>query len=272
MILIILVLIIVFTVKVTIDLSFSGTKKVFIIENYNEIYSLDQLIKLPQFEGKILYINLYNVYCAASLKQFNPLRKIMERPQAEEIVYIHLATPKMTFTNFWKSTVKEQDLKGHHMLMNSVFYKEFWTHFSSEKVSYTPLYIAVGKDKKTKIISSPKTLLDRYILNDCNLVIATFVRDNLDVIRPHLLRDRDKLRISIALNKDASVDSVSCFSIAGKEKSSIKNRIEVWKQLDLKIKETFDAIAAEKINFKRSSIDLPMDVKELSAMIRLRSN
>jgi len=265
--LIVLILLIVFSIKIIRDLSYSGTKEVLIIENYNEISSLDELINLPQYEDKILYINVYNLYCNASLKQFISLRKVMERSNMKEVIYIHLATPKMTFTSSWKLTVKEQGLKGHHLLMNSAFYEELWTHFPHEKGKYTPVYIGVGEDKKVTRIQDPISIVKKVVLNDCNLKIAKYVLKNIDSIKPSLLKATDNLRITIDFKRNGYIERISCFSVANNTASNTENSIQVWRGLDLEIGKIFNAVLDKKINFKKSIINLPIDASELGLMI-----
>lgn len=267
--LIIIILIIVFSIKIIKDLSFTGTKEALIIDNYNKISSLNELINLPQFDNKVLYINLYNVYCSSSINEFKYLHRMIDLSKKMDITFIHIATPKMTFTNNWKSTVKEYNLKGHHMLMNQEFYKEFWSHFPNKFGKYTPFYVAVSKDKIISQISSPSIIEEELILKECGFIIAKYVKTNLDSIRENLLENIDKLRISIDFNINSSIDGVSYFSNSEIENFNNKNRTQVWNNLDVKIKKTFDSIS-DKINFKNYTFNLPLNPIILDSILMER--
>lgn len=272
-ILIISILIIVFSIKIIRDFFYAGTKDCLIIDNYNNISSLNELINLPQFDNKILYINLYNVYCRNSINEFKSLHTIIDQTEKMDIAYIHMATPKMTFTNNWKSTMNEYNLKGYNMLMSQEFHKEFWSHFPNKIGKPTPFYLTVTKDKIISEENYPSSILSSYqnniILNDCSLVIAKFTKTNLDSIRKNLLKNTDILRISIDFNKNSSIDSISYFSNSEKEKFNNKNRIQVWNNLDLKVKKTFDSIS-DKLKLKNYTFNIPINPRTLDSIITER--
>ncbi|MGJ8762271.1 hypothetical protein H0I29_03900 [Polaribacter sp. R2A056_3_33] len=251
-------------IKVSNDYSFEGTEKLIILKDYNKISSLNELINLPEFENKILYINLYNTYCAYSTKEFEYFPIIKKKNK--DLVFIHLSTPKFTFKNNWKATIKKNNLEGYNILMSDLFYKEFYTNFQNELYGTTPLHFIVDKDKNIKQIRVPSSIEGMKVLQKRISNIYNFVNSNLVSIQENLSKKSDFLQVEIIFNKKSEVKNITYYTSDSIVKETIKNEITIWNNLDTFIKRSFDSISG-KTSLKKYNFLIPLKRKNLELKI-----
>lgn len=148
----------IYGIKFLYDLSFSGTQEIKIIENYNDISSINELINQPEFKHKILYIDLWGVYCKPCIYQFQFMPEIKNKFKGKDIAYIYLATPygHINDEQLWKSKMKKYKLEGHHVLMNMDFYKNIWNQIPGMTNKWAiPHYVLVDKNGKIVNANAP---------------------------------------------------------------------------------------------------------------------
>lgn len=254
-------------IKVSNDYSFKGTEKLIILKDYNRISSFNELINLPEFKNKILYINLYNTYCAYSTKEFEYFPDIKRKNK--DLVFVHLSTPKFTFKNNWKATIKKNNLEGYNILMSDLFYKEFWTNFPNELYGATPLHLIVDKDKNIKKISVPSFIEEMKVVHKSISNIYDFVNSNLDSIQENLSNKNEFLQVEINFNKKSEVKNIRYYPSDSIITRTIKNEITIWNNLDTYIKRSFDSITG-KTRLNRYNFLIPMKRKELKIKISER--
>ncbi|PKD18647.1 hypothetical protein APR41_17785 [Salegentibacter salinarum] len=249
--------------------SFQGNDKVRILDNFNEVSSLEELINLPEFKNKILYINLFSFYCKHSVDEFTYIEELQSNSHknlkvGEDVAFIHLSTPKWAFESFWKSNVEDYDLAGYHFLMNEKFLNNFWSHFP-EAQKGTPFFIQVTMDKKISKTFRPSTMIQKApldaALNDFVLQTFKFVRANLDSV---LSGHPEKYDLLFKFDK-SSEEKISFFTYSKNDPDN-SNEVDVWKNLNVFAERSFDSIP-DKDGLSGYSFAIPLNVKTLDSII-----
>ncbi len=249
--------------------SFQGNEKVKLLDNYNEISSLEELINLPEFKNKILLINLDSFYCKHSVDEFPYIQELQRNTHEDfkvekDVAFIHLSTPKWAFENFWKSNVEDYGLAGYHFLMNEEFQDDFWSHFPEARRG-TPFFIEVTKDKKIFKTPRPSSILQNApvnaSLNNFKLQTFKFVKTNLDSI---LLKHPDNYDLLFKFNK-SSEREIKFFTFL-KNNRDDSQEVEVWKNLRVFAERSFDSISG-KNDLSGYSFAIPLNAKTLDSII-----
>lgn len=249
--------------------TFQGNEKIKILDNYNEISSLEELINLPEFKNKTLFINLFSFYCKHSVDEFPYIEDLQinthkDLKVEEDVAFIHLSTPKWAFERFWKSNVEDYDLAGYHFLMNEKFQDNFWSHFP-EAQKGTPFFIQVTKDKKISKTFRPSTLIQKApldaALNGFVLHTFKFVRANLDSV---LSQHPENYDLLFKFDK-SSEEKISFFTYLKNNPDNL-NEVDVWKNLKVFAERSFDSIP-DKDGLSGYSFAIPLNVKTLDSII-----
>ena len=238
-------------------------KNLRLLQNSDEISSLAELINLPEFKNKILYINQYSFYCKHSLDEFAHLKKLQKHLQTSklknDIVYIHLSTPKWGFEPLWKLNVDKYKLSGYHFLMNEKFYNDFWSYFPESK-RRTPFFVEVTKDGKISKINRPSTVLTDRALNVFNLKTFNFIRTNLDSILAKHPKKSDLL-----FRFDQSSKPKISFFTYSKNQSENSKEVKVWKGLRSYVVNSFDSIS-NNTSISKYSFAIPLKAGILDSL------
>jgi thiol-disulfide isomerase/thioredoxin len=146
-------------IKYNNDLSFSGTKSIIILNDYDKISSLADLVEREEFENKVLYVDLWGVYCRPCIEEFKYLSDIKDRYRNKDIEFVYLASPYNHINDVqkWKAAVKKYDLKGHNILMCLDFYTEIWEEVPEMKEPFLiPHYLIIDKNKRVIEANAPR--------------------------------------------------------------------------------------------------------------------
>lgn len=100
---------------------------------------------LTKHTGKVLYIDVWGVWCGPSLGEMKYARALKKKLEGSEVVFVYLCVDSEE--SAWKSTIKEYDISGDHYLLNQDQYNILVQRF---KMKGVPHYILV--DKKGKIV------------------------------------------------------------------------------------------------------------------------
>lgn len=141
------------------DLSFAGTESIIILKDYDKISSLADLVEREEFENKVLYVDLWGVYCRPCIEEFKNLPEIKEKYKNKGVEFVYLASPYNHINDVqkWKAAVKKYDLKGHNMLMSVDFYKGIWDEVPEmEEPFVIPHYLIIDKNKRVIDANAPR--------------------------------------------------------------------------------------------------------------------
>lgn len=133
--------------KYLIDTSYNGTQSISIMNHNDELQNIQELIKMPQFAGKVLYIDIWGVYCKPCIAQFKYLPDLKTTLEGKEIVFIYLATKygHIHDEQLWKNKIRKHDLQGLHLLIDSAFYESIWEIPGIEGKYQIPHYLIIDK-------------------------------------------------------------------------------------------------------------------------------
>jgi len=106
-----------------------------------ELYDLDSnLVKLQDFKGKVVYVDIWAIWCLPCRKEIPHLEKLESHYKDSNIVFISIC--KDDTRSRWKKTVRSNELSGVHLFApenNIDFFKDYL-------VDGVPRYILIDKD------------------------------------------------------------------------------------------------------------------------------
>lgn len=132
-----------------IDLSYSGDRETLFIDK--EHNSLHDIVQLPQFRNKVVYIDLWYSSCGPCIQEFQHLADLKAQLKGKEVAYLYLAreTSHPNSRQRWKNAIQKYNLQGWHVYMNKQLEEQVWSSIlenqkNSATVAY-PRYLLVGK-------------------------------------------------------------------------------------------------------------------------------
>jgi thiol-disulfide isomerase/thioredoxin len=137
----------------------SGNDEIQIIENYESIFSFKQLVNNPKFKDKVLYVDIWGVYCKPCIEEFNHIQALKDSFKNKPVEFVYLASPYKRSNDVakWKSGMKKYNLTGHNMLMFLDFYNGIWEEIPEMKEPFLiPHYLIVNKDGKIVNPNAPR--------------------------------------------------------------------------------------------------------------------
>ena len=109
-----------------------------------------ELVKLSDFKGKYVYIDVWNSGCRPCFKEFHKMEELIEKYDDKNIVFIGISLDRNGDT--WKSTAERKDLKGIQLFgegWKSDFAKNYF-------IMFNPRFILIDKNQKILYLSAPR--------------------------------------------------------------------------------------------------------------------
>lgn len=120
---------------------------VYIMENHQEINTLDQLI--GKFKGRALFVDLWATWCGPCTGDFILQHPLKEFLKENDIDHVYVAIEKGNNVDKWKAFLKKYDLRGYHAIANGKFQQDLKTHsalgYNGGGISI-PKYLIINKD------------------------------------------------------------------------------------------------------------------------------
>lgn len=118
-----------------------------------------EIVNLSDFEGKYVYIDVWNSACKPCYKEFPEMEKLIEKYKDNNIVFIGISLDRNEET--WKRTIIKKELKGIQLFghgWKSKFAKDYF-------VEYNPRFILIDKNQKIVYLSAPRPSggIDKFI-------------------------------------------------------------------------------------------------------------
>ncbi|PTX22236.1 hypothetical protein C8N40_10158 [Pontibacter mucosus] len=138
-----------FFINYLIDLSYSGDQETLFIDKEHD--SLNDIVQLPQFRNKVVYVDLWYSSCGPCIQEFQHLADLKVQLKGKEVAYLYLAreTSHPNSKQRWKNAIQKYNLQGWHIYMNKQLEEQVWSSIlenqkNSTTVAY-PRYLLVGK-------------------------------------------------------------------------------------------------------------------------------
>ncbi|MFB9864825.1 TlpA family protein disulfide reductase [Rufibacter immobilis] len=130
-----------FFINMQLDLKYKGDQQTMFIEQ--QYQSLDEVLQLPQFRSKVVYIDLWYSSCSPCIQEFQHLVSLKQQLKGEEIAYLYLAreTSHPNSRQRWLNAVKKYNLQGWHIYMSKPLEQQVWkTILGNQQDSTTAAY------------------------------------------------------------------------------------------------------------------------------------
>ena len=134
------------------DLGYQGTNEIKFVEA--EFSSLDELLAQPQFEDKVVYIDLWFSNCKPCIKEMPHMAELKKKLAGQEIEYLYIAreTSNPDSRQRWINAIQKYDLKGWHAYMVSDMQDKIWEPIlenqPQKKSPAYPRYLIVDRSGK----------------------------------------------------------------------------------------------------------------------------
>src|SRR5574343_965239 len=142
-------------------------------EDTTRFSSLEQILALPEFKDKVVYIDMWGTRCGPCIQEFAYAPELKSAFAGKPVVFLYLKSP-YTFDDSkeWKEMIRKYDLKGVHVAMSISFYMDgFWDkykkHYSERRMYTIPTYLVADRSGNIFSFDAPrpssKTKLYRLI-------------------------------------------------------------------------------------------------------------
>ncbi|SMO83648.1 Redoxin [Solitalea koreensis] len=133
--------------------NYSGNKKIHFLDHSLASKNIEEVLKSPEFKGKVVYVDIWASWCGECIKQFPYAKSLKTHFRAEPIAYLYISYNnkfRIDHQTKWKALIKKNNLEGYHLEVNKDFYEDLWSRIktsTTEKITI-PRYLIVGKDGK----------------------------------------------------------------------------------------------------------------------------
>ncbi len=105
----------------------------------------DKIVKLSDFKGKYVFIDLWATWCAPCVMNIPHINKLEERLHGENIEFVSISVDKPKDREKWKSMVKSMSIKGTALRTNNAFEDEVIKYYNVRGIPHFILIDPQGK-------------------------------------------------------------------------------------------------------------------------------
>lgn len=138
-----------FFIKMQLDLNYQGDQQtLFIEEPYR---NLNEVVQLPQFRNKVVYVDLWYSSCSPCIQEFQHLPNLKAQLRGKPVAYLYLAreTSHQNSEQRWKNAIKKYNLQGWHLYMSNQLEEQVWNTILTKQKDKTtaayPRYLLLDK-------------------------------------------------------------------------------------------------------------------------------
>lgn len=152
---------------------YKGEEEIVLLDK--EYKTLNEILKHPDFNNKVIFVDVWGTSCGPCIKQFAYKDSLEAHFAGKPITFLYLAYKynKANDIRRWKSMIRKYNLKGYHFFMNWDFYYDLEDTIDEDvdKTLAIPRYFIVGMDKEIVYADAyrPKTGMQLY--NQIELVL-----------------------------------------------------------------------------------------------------
>lgn len=153
------------------------SESILLYEDTLQFKSMEDILALPVFKDKVVFIDLWGTRCGPCIREFPELPALKERYKDQPIAFLYLKAPYgFDDSKDWKAMVEKNRIEGIHIALSIDFYMEaFWHRYRnkySKKRKYTiPAYLIADRNGRIVEYDAPRPsdkeklyqLLDKWI-------------------------------------------------------------------------------------------------------------
>jgi thiol-disulfide isomerase/thioredoxin len=118
-----------------------------------------------KYSGRIIYIDLWATWCSPCFIEMKKADIIKKKYKNNEIVYVYLCCE--SDKNIWERKIKELEISGEHIWLNSMQYKDLYLKFN---ISGFPHYVLINRKGKIVDINAPRPSEDKLLIKEIDLL------------------------------------------------------------------------------------------------------
>ena len=108
-----------------------------------------KLVKLDDFKGKYVYIDIWATWCGPCIGEIPSLKKLEADYHGKDIVFVSISVDKKRSFSKWEEMVKEKELKGYQLFADKDWSSDF---IKAYQIKGIPTFILI--DPKGNIYSA----------------------------------------------------------------------------------------------------------------------
>ena len=111
-----------------------------------EFHSMADVLR--QFEGKVVYMDVWATWCSPCLFEFRQNRPLEEFADGKEIVFLFVSVDEVDRKERWQKIISENKLKGYHIMADFTLRDELISRFGKAGNLALPHYMIFDKSGK----------------------------------------------------------------------------------------------------------------------------
>jgi len=138
------------------------SSKILLLEDTSEFSSLEDVLRLPQFKNKLVFVDLWGTRCAPCINEFAHLDELKKRYKGKPVAFLYLKAP-YGFDDHkeWKDMARKYRLEGVNVAMSIRFYNDnFWKKYADrypgERLFGIPTYLIINKNGEIINYDAPR--------------------------------------------------------------------------------------------------------------------
>ncbi|MFH0760807.1 MAG: TlpA disulfide reductase family protein [Bacteroidota bacterium] len=135
----------------------SSNSEIKIIENYDKIVHLSEILTMKEFENKVIYIDIWGTGCSPCIAESKYLPELKKRYKNKDVVFLYLAKPYGLFRiSKWKKEIQQYNLEGYHIYMSEELKDNIMMEVPGIRQIGIPKYLLVNKQGKVAYPDAPR--------------------------------------------------------------------------------------------------------------------
>lgn len=153
-----------------------------IIGDSTNIYkSIDDILTMDEFNGKVVYVDVWGTRCPPCLNEFAYIADLKEKFKNSPIEYLYLCSPySMTWDDsnaeLWKELIVKHNLEGINIFMSPEcymdgFFEKYKEKYPPERLWGIPTYLLVNKQGNIVDFDAPRPSTKDKLYNKIQILL-----------------------------------------------------------------------------------------------------
>lgn len=140
----------------------TDSANIILVKDTGQFSSLEEILRLPYFKNKIVYVDLWGTRCGPCINEFPHMGSLKEKYKEQPLIFLYLKSPYgFDDSKEWKEMVYKYNLTGIHVPMSVQFYSNnFWNkyagHYPEQRLFGIPTYLIIDKSGRIIDFDAPR--------------------------------------------------------------------------------------------------------------------